>query len=432
MPLPFATEFAALDAPRLRSDLRLSRPSFEGDTRRDVRITDAVFRGLTTPGFQLGADALQILRLLDGQTPAATLFERVQERFGVRLSTRAVEQLLSRAGELQLLDTVETRRRRDALEQLFARQAARPCLGSLFPLDPAALARALTAAAASNPEAARSDPEGALAMLIPHAGIDVSGRCAARAVRQLCGAALPSLYIVLGPNHVHPSPAPRVLTVLQPFATPFGTIPVDREATETLMRSSGGLIEVDHLSHHREHSIEAVLPWIQWLHRQSQPEKPFSIVPLLLTGKQHYPDHTAEPEGHRLAWETLGRSIGSFASSYRRRDALRSAGSGSRERVMVIASGDLTHWGPRFEFVPFPRPDEASFLVWDAALVDALTAGSADRWLAAWASRNACAGRPVYTALCAFPGARWIQRDYGCAVQGEHALSFGSFTAHLP
>lgn len=100
------------------------------------------------------------------------------------------------------------------------------------------------------------------ALIVPHAGLVYSGRVAASAYAQL----LPhrSRYrrvLLLGPCH-HVALGGLADSGADAFASPLGTIRVDREALDTcshpaLVRSAA--------AHRLEHSLEVQLPFLQWV-----------------------------------------------------------------------------------------------------------------------------------------------------------------------
>ena len=110
------------------------------------------------------------------------------------------------------------------------------------------------------------------ALVVPHAGYMYSGAIAAHAYKELAGArGLVRRVLLLGPVHrvpVRGLAAPSA----QAFATPLGTVPVDRSALQALQ----GLPQVvkSDPAHALEHSLEVQLPFLQAMLGE------FSLVPL--------------------------------------------------------------------------------------------------------------------------------------------------------
>jgi AmmeMemoRadiSam system protein B/AmmeMemoRadiSam system protein A len=133
--------------------------------------------------------------------------------------------------------------------------------GMFYPGDPRTLAAEVStllddAAAAAEPRL--GFPK---ALVVPHAGYIYSGPVAARAYDELAAArGVVRRVVLLGPVHRVPV---RGLAVPSDdaFATPLGTIPVDRAALEAV-RSLPQVVTSD-AAHALEHSLEVQLPFLQ-------------------------------------------------------------------------------------------------------------------------------------------------------------------------
>jgi len=97
-------------------------------------------------------------------------------------------------------------------------------------------------------------------VMVPHASIDFCGPVAAAAWRQI---KVPSTVVVIGPNHTGLGARVAVYGD-EDYGTPAGPMTVDRTLARALA-GDGGLLEIDSCAHEEEHSIEAVLPFIQVL-----------------------------------------------------------------------------------------------------------------------------------------------------------------------
>src|SRR5215813_12774242 len=140
--------------------------------------------------------------------------------------------------------------------------------GMFYPDAPRRLdgdVRAYLAAASSND---RTWPK---ALIAPHAGYIYSGPIAASAYAQLApGREVIRRVVLLGPVHRVPVRG-LALPEAGAFATPLGSVPVDREAS-ALARSLPQVL-VSAIAHAHEHSLEVQLPFLQSLLAN------FSIVP---------------------------------------------------------------------------------------------------------------------------------------------------------
>ncbi len=144
------------------------------------------------------------------------------------------------------------------------------------------------------------------AMVVPHAGINVSGPIAAHGFAELKKDGHRDAYIIIGPDH-NGQPYDLVMCS-DPYVMPMGECKVSSVAYK--LRE---LIPDSANSHRFEHSIEVELPFLQYIDPDAE------IVPIIM-GRQDLP--TAK----KLA------------------EAIRTASEG--KDVMVIASSDLMHYVP--------------------------------------------------------------------------------------
>lgn len=149
----------------------------------------------------------------------------------------------------------------------------------------------------------------------PHAGYIYSGQVAAFAYKLLEGKQFDSI-ILLSPFHdtfrrFHGAFEGYALSHYDAFETPLGKIPVDVELSEAFIGISKDFFySNDH--HDSEHSIEVQLPFLQTV------LKDFKIVPMMI-------GHQSEESVERLC------------------EALLSVTRKSNQRILVVASGDLSH-----------------------------------------------------------------------------------------
>jgi len=146
-----------------------------------------------------------------------------------------------------------------------------PCVAGLFyPADPGGL----TAALESHLHAAEDWPSEAKAVIAPHAGYIYSGPIAGRAYKALAHRAEQvTRIILLGPAHRLGFRGIAVPSA-ERFATPLGSIPIDRAAIGALLE----LPEVTLLDRafDQEHCLEVQLPFLQ------RSLGSFDLVPLIV------------------------------------------------------------------------------------------------------------------------------------------------------
>ncbi|MBN2591263.1 MAG: AmmeMemoRadiSam system protein B [Sedimentisphaerales bacterium] len=102
------------------------------------------------------------------------------------------------------------------------------------------------------------------------------------------------------------------------WETPLGQIAINEELAESVINS--GTAISDPQVHNSEHSIEVQVPFIQYLFPGSK------ILPILVP-----------PRENAIA---IGEAVGTIISQDK------------EKKIICIASTDLTHYGPRYGFIP--------------------------------------------------------------------------------
>lgn len=114
--------------------------------------------------------------------------------------------------------------------------------------------------------------------MIPHAGHVYSGRVTAETLAKI---SLPHTLIILCPNHTGLGKHGAVWDS-GAFETPFGEVQIAGDIAEALLKSS--CFCRDYLAHQHEHSIEVILPLLQYLMGQN-----LAIVPISLASLKFLP-----------------------------------------------------------------------------------------------------------------------------------------------
>jgi AmmeMemoRadiSam system protein B/AmmeMemoRadiSam system protein A len=110
------------------------------------------------------------------------------------------------------------------------------------------------------------------ALILPHAGYSYSGPTAAHAARVLHKGQFNKV-ILIGPDH-KVGFAGGAISAVTAYRTPLGDIPLHADAEKLLQQ--GNLFHSDMASDRSEHSLEVVLPFLQYLLGD------FSLVPIVL------------------------------------------------------------------------------------------------------------------------------------------------------
>jgi AmmeMemoRadiSam system protein B/AmmeMemoRadiSam system protein A len=189
--------------------------------------------------------------------------------------------------------------------------------GGWYPADPAQLQREVDTYLAGAEVATPQAPIRAL--IAPHAGYAYSGPTAGAVFSLVKGRSYKRV-LVLAPSHYGKFRGLAVAEV-DAFHTPLGDVPVDLESVQALRSSP--LVRADADVHAPEHSIEIELPLLQ---RALQPG--WHLVPVLVGG--------LDAQDYQIAADLL-RPLADDAT-------------------LVVVSSDFTHYGYRFNYLPFP-PD---------------------------------------------------------------------------
>lgn len=154
-----------------------------------------------------------------------------------------------------------------------------------------------------------------IGVVVPHAGYQFSGQCAAFAYKELAESKMPDLYLILGISH---EGRPGLTTTLEDWETPLGIVKTDREFGERLIKESE--LTENREAHKREHSIEVQIPFLQFISNED-----FKILGI---------------EVGQCDFEGFAEKIVKMAKEMNR-------------KICVIASSDFTHYGISYGYVPF-------------------------------------------------------------------------------
>ncbi|MCP4713542.1 MAG: AmmeMemoRadiSam system protein B [Deltaproteobacteria bacterium] len=188
-----------------------------------------------------------------------------------------------------------------------------PIAGSWYPGDRAVLTSMVEEMIAKVGEPAVSGR--LFGVISPHAGIQFSGEAAAHGFKLLRDTGAERI-ILLGPSH-HSHFSGVATSGVSGYETPLGTVPVDRDVSESLARLPSFQGPRD--AELQEHSLEMQLPFLQTVLDE------FSIVPLVVG-------------------ELAAEEFAAVAQELRQY---------CDESTVVVASSDFTHYGNRFGYVPF-------------------------------------------------------------------------------
>ena len=154
-----------------------------------------------------------------------------------------------------------------------------------------------------------------LGVVAPHAGYAFSGPCASYAYEAIAESRWPEVFILLGLSHSGYGSS----ISLEDWETPLGIVENDNDFSKALMKNTG--VKQDETAHSQEHSIEAQVPFLQFINKDS-----LKIVPVI-----------ASPD---IPYDKLGENIAKTIKE-------------SGKKVCIIASSDFTHYGVNYGYFPF-------------------------------------------------------------------------------
>lgn len=218
---------------------------------------------------------------------------------------------------------------------LLAAEDIRPCLesGPWYPSDPAQLQKTLDSLFSVLPPPAKGSVVRGL--VAPHAGLQYSGRCAARAYGRLAPEQGIRRVILLGSSHRSGFYGACVADY-GAYATPLGPVPVDTEICREL--AAKRLFKSDRAIMRCEHALENQLPLLQ----RALGGSGYKIVPILFggLGKKDFAAITA--------------AIAPYVDA----------------STLVVASSDLTHYGKSFSYTPFTSDLRANLEKLDKGFIE--------------------------------------------------------------
>lgn len=153
-----------------------------------------------------------------------------------------------------------------------------------------------------------AEKDEAIGALCPHAGYMASGPVAGALYSRI---AMKDTFVIIGPNHTGMGKPFSIMTE-GVWRTPLGDVEIDSGLARQILGDSHDL-EEDAAAHVQEHSIEVQLPFLQYL----KPDVRF--VPIVLAH--------AELAAYRAIGGDIARAI-----------------KGSGKGVVIVASGDMTHY----------------------------------------------------------------------------------------
>jgi MEMO1 family protein len=373
-----------------------------------------------------------VLAQFDGRHSFTDIQEAYSKQFGTLLMSDELANFVVMLDEHYYLDSPRFRQHQNAVVLEFRRQTTRAAahVGGVYKAVPTALKKQLEGyfAAPGGPglPSARNSAPTPSAIVAPHIDFQRGGSTYAWAYTTILESAGADLYILLGTSHCS-GRTPYILT-LKDFETPLGTVENDRKVVQQLQAKCADDFFVDEYLHRGEHSLEFQVLFLKYVAQQraalrDEPERPFKIVPILVSSFHSAVLEQTLPEKTPM--------VGKFL------DGLRELVRKDRRELCLVAGVDLAHVGRQFGD---RQPITEDFLKWveseDLLLVERLLALDAPGFFHEIAKdqdrRRICGFSPLYSLIHLLDGRRGTQLKYSQAFTPEtgSAVTFTSLGFH--
>lgn len=225
--------------------------------------------------------------------------------------------------------------------------------------------------------------------IVPHAGYEYSGPCAAHFYKEIVNS-FPETFVILGTNHS--GKGSNFSLSLEDFQTPLGIAKNDYDFSQALLKAAGlpesdteeasfhsvdyekeeEWLAHDEKAHANEHSVEVQIPFIQFIAKMSG--KNFKIVPIIVS--------TTDLD----ECKKLGELIAAVSLELKR-------------NVCIMASGDFTHYGENYRFVPFEKNVRNNLYALDRKSIDKIMKLDSEGFSKEAEKTTICGRGPIITCI---------------------------------
>jgi MEMO1 family protein len=355
-----------------------------------------------------------IASLCDGTRTVRDLQAAYVRRYGDLITSEQVASIIDELDDKLLLDSERFRSQKRLLDDEYLSLPNRPMTGagSAYAADPRELLQRIREMfdAAGEPEPTDGLP---LAAVAPHIDLERGRECYGKLYSLLAYSYTRDyepLVVILGTCHGEME-GPFAVT-RKNYLTPFGMVETDVGLAEGIAQAAGMDGLGDELSHRSEHSIEVQLPLLCVALGGADR---FRLLPITCNSFHSYIEDGRSPSDDR--------EVDSFIT------ALKGLLSAMEDRVLFIASADLSHVGRRFgSALPLDAVMLSSTIAKDKEMLQAVERGDAEGFYSNIAadrdSRHVCGLPPIYTLTKALEGregklldhCNWFDAQEGSAV----------------
>jgi hypothetical protein len=274
-----------------------------------------------------------VLPYFNGRNTILDLQTILTRRSGQLVFRDQIEKIIEQLDQALFLDNDHYYRKKSQIIEKYRAEPRRTAshAGISYPEDPQQLKDMLDSffsheSGAGCPGTTRNRLIRAIAA--PHIDLRLGGPVYSHAYRALAESRLPETIFILGIGHMG---LPGLYSITRKdFETPLGKVSVDNEFLETFFSNLDRSLFADHISHRTEHSIEFQVIFLKYLFGQQTPQ----IIPVLTSF--NYRDLIGPDSS------SVMEQIDSFV------DALLKTERQTGNRIMILASVDLAHIGPRY------------------------------------------------------------------------------------
>ena len=369
-----------------------------------------------------------IISYFDGEHSLVDIQEAYCKQFGTLLLTNELQRFIDLLDHHYYLQTARFLVHRNGIVEEFKRQPRRaPAhMGSVYRQDAGELKLQLDGYFASprGPGLPSLDTQAVTpkAIVAPHIDFHRGGPAYAWAYKGLAESEGADLYVLLGTSHCG-GENPFILT-FKDFDTPLGPVETDKEFTRRLQESCREDLLTDEFLHRSEHSLEFQVLFLKYIAQRKaelkgQREKPFKIIPILVSSFHSMVLSQSPPEKHP-AVETFIKVLQDLVAQESR-------------QICFVAGVDLAHVGKQFGDLEPITPD---FLKWveaeDRVLIDRLAALDAPGFFGEIAKdqdkRRICGFSPLYSLIQLLDGShgRTLKYDQAFTPETGSAVTFTS------
>ena len=359
-----------------------------------------------------------IVSLLDGNNSILDIQAEYMRRFRQLLFREKVEEIIEQLDANLFLENERFKKHKEKVGVEFLSSPIRQAFlaGKSYPLDPKGLKEELDGLFTAqegpglpSPKAGGPELKGAI---IPHIDLARGGSSYAWGYKEIAERCPARLFVILGTCHSEMKQA--FCATRKDFDTPLGLVPTDQPFLDLLEKELGPALFADEVAHRNEHSLEFQALFLKYIFGG---EREIKIVPVLCSS---FHDAMA-----RRVVPLEIESIADFISS------LKKAISARGEGVCLIASGDLSHVGPRFGDAEPVSQYQLRVLAQEdlssVALMEKLDADGMFRQIAEERDRRkVCGLPPFYTLLKVIEAKEGKLLKYGQWPNSQGTVTFAS------